>query len=528
LSPGKLVAHRETLGRWLGPAVFLFFLILPGPATMPQAAWNTAGIALWMAIWWITEAVPIAVTALLPLALFPSLGILSSADTASNYGNHLIFLFFGGFVLALALEEQGLHRRFALQVVHWIGGSPRRILLGFMLVAAVLSMWMSNTAATVLMLPIGMAVVRSAAQGARIGDQSGPEVESKVVRSYGPLLMVGLAYAASIGGMGTLIGTAPNLVFAGTVDSLFPGAPEIGFLQWMMLGVPLVLILLPISWWYLAWRASPVDLDTLWLGISDRERVRRERAALGSWSGSQRWVASIFLLAALAWVFRSPLELGRVRVPGWSEILPVPSYLHDSTVAMVAALLLLSIPVRRGSREGVAEPRFAVSWGQVQKGVPWGILILFGGGFALAAGFQGSGLAPWLGERLQGLSGVPPILLVALIALTVTFLTEVTSNTATTTMLMPVLAATAHGAGVHPFLLMLPATLSASCAFMLPVATPPNAIVFGSGWVRVSFLARVGLRMNLIGVVVITLVVYFLAGPVFGITSAGMPAWAGP
>jgi sodium-dependent dicarboxylate transporter 2/3/5 len=513
------------LGRTLGPTLFVILCLLPSPEGMSPEAKRMAAVAAWMAAWWLTEAVPIAVTALLPLVLFPMAGILPSARTAANYGNHLVFVFFGGFALALAMERWGLHRRVALHVLCWLGGGPRRILLGFMVGAALLSMWMSNTAATLVMLPIGMAVVRQISRGVRFGEQQGEQVEQKVRRGFGAVLMLGLAYGASIGGLATLIGTPPNLVFAGAVEQLFPQAPKIGFFQWMKLGVPLVLVMLPLTWYYLAYWAAPIDLRRIRLATGNRAGVRAELAGLGPWSREELWVAAVFVLAVLGWAFRSEVMLGDWKIPGWEGWFPRPEHLHDATVAVAAALLLLAVPIRR--REG-DEPPFALSWQRMEKGVPWGILLLFGGGFALAGGFQASGLASWIGEGLTGLSGLSPWLLVALTCLLVTFLTELTSNTATATMLMPILAATAHGAGVHPFLLMLPATLAASFAFMLPVATPPNAIVFGSGWVDIGYMARVGLWMNLIGVVVITLLIFLLAGSVFGIESWTPPAWSVP
>jgi sodium-dependent dicarboxylate transporter 2/3/5 len=518
----SLLTSRPLVGRWLGPLLFVALCLMPAPEGMEPEAQRMAAVAAWMAAWWLTGALPIAVTALLPLVLFPMAGILPSARTAVHYGNHLIFVFFGGFALALAMERWQLHRRVALHVIAWLGTSPRRVLLGFMLGAAVLSMWMSNTASTLVMLPIGMAVVGQMAVGVRLGEDGGEEFEQQVRRGFGAVLMVGLAYGASIGGLATLIGTPPNLVFAGAVEQLFPEAPRVEFIQWMKLGVPLTLVMLPLTWYYLAHWAAPLDLGRIRPAGGCRAGVRGEIARLGPWSREERWVAAVFALAALGWAFRAPVVLGGLSLPGWSAWFPEPGHLHDATVAMLAALLLLAVPVRRG---GAGAP-FALSWQRLEKGLPWGILLLFGGGFALAGGFQASGLSDWIGERLAGLSGVPPLLLVALICLMVTFLTEVTSNTATATMLMPVLAATAHGAGVHPFLLMLPATLAASCAFMLPVATPPNAIVFGSGWVDITYMARVGFWMNLIGVVVITLLVFLLAPSVFGIASWAPPVWA--
>jgi len=517
---------RERVGRWLGPLVCAAVLLLPSPSGMSGDAWRMAAVALWMAIWWMTEAVPIPVTSLLPLPLFPALGILPTLETAAHYGNQLVFLFFGGFVLALALERWGLHRRIALLVIAAVGGSPRRIILGFMLGCAVLSMWMSNSAATLVMFPIGVAVVHQVARGARLGEQSGEEVEQRITREFGAVLMLALAYSASIGGVGTLIGTPPNLVFAGAVREIFPAAPEIGFLRWMLVGLPLAAVFLLFAWWFLSFRVPKFDLGLIQSAGAERGRVRGELTALGPMTGAERWVATVFCLTALGWVFRAPVTLGEWHLPGWSALLPRPAFLHDATVAMGAAVLLLALPAVRRSASDGGGFRSAISWDRVQSRTPWGILLLFGGGLALAGGFQGTGLAQWIGDRLGGLASVPPIVLVALTCLTVTFLTELTSNTATATMLMPVLAATAVGAGFHPYLLMLPAALSGSCAFMLPVATPPNAIVFGSGWVDIPRMARVGLWMNLVGVILVTLTVYLVARPVFGIVAGVIPAWA--
>jgi sodium-dependent dicarboxylate transporter 2/3/5 len=511
---------RKRLGLALGPVACAVVLLRPVPGGLGVEAWRMAGVALWMAIWWVTEAVPIPVTALLPLPLFPALGILSSGRTAAHYGNHLIFLFFGGFVLALALERWDLHRRVALTIVAVVGGGPRRLLLGFMVGSAFLSMWMSNTAATLVMLPIGIAAVRTLGAGARYRGERGPAVEERVVREFGALLMLGLAYSASIGGTATLIGTPTNLAFAAAVRTLFPDAPEIGFVRWMGIGVPFAGGFLVLLWGYLAWPASGIDLGRLRSGDERHEQVRRQLREMGPLTPAQRWVALVFLLTAVGWLSRTAIRIGSLRWPGWSSWFPVPDQLHDATVAMAAALLLMAVPAVAG--EGGRRP--ALRWERVQERTPWGILLLFGGGLALAAGFETTGLASWIGGQLGAFADVPSLLLVAATCLLVTFLTELTSNTATVTMLMPVLAATAAGAGLHPFLLMLPATLSGSCAFMLPVATPPNAVVFGSGWIGIPRMARTGLWLNLAGAVLVTLAVYLLGFPVLGL-GGGVPAW---
>jgi len=503
-----------------GPLLFLAASFLPWAPGMEPAARRTAGVAAWMAVWWITEAVPIPVTALLPLALFPALGILSSPDTAAHYGNHLVFLFLGGFLLALALEEWNLHRRIALRVVTAIGGGPRRLVFGFMAATAALSLGISNTATVLLMLPIAVAVVHRLSEHAELDGAPAPE---RAASSLGVVLMLSIAYAASIGGLGTLIGTPTNIVFAGVVRRLFPHAPEVGFVSWMVFAIPLVLVFLPAAWFVVQAVAPAVPLRRFRFPDA-LNHLREERRRLGPPSGGERIVAWAFAATAALWITRAPVQLGSVRLPGWSTLFPRPEFIHDAPVVMATCLPLFMIV----AADAAGNRRPILTWAAVERKAPWGILLLFGGGFALAAGFESSGLARWIGERLAGLGALPLPVLVFVLCLGVSFLTEVTSNTATATLLLPILAAAATGMGVHPFLLMIPATLSASCAFMLPVATPPNAIVFGSPWVTIPRMARTGLLLNLIGAVLITL---FALGPmrvVFDMNRNGEPDWALP
>jgi sodium-dependent dicarboxylate transporter 2/3/5 len=457
-----------------------------------------------MAIWWITEAIPIPATALLPLALFPLLTISKAGVVARAYGDSNIFLFMGGFFLAMAMQRCNLHRRIALQIIHLIGTRPRRIVLGFMVATAFLSMWISNTATTMMVYPIALAVVLHFDLDAGRGN------------NFKTVLMLGIAYAASIGGLGTLVGTPPNIVFAAAVKSLYPEAPPVDFLRWMMVGLPVVVLFLPAVWLLLTRFVYRVGATE---AAGGGEVIAEQLAQLGKPTTAERRTFVVFVATALAWIFRRDLQVGVFSLPGWSSLLGVGEWVNDATVAIVAALVLFVVP-SGGDRKGAL-----LDWDWAVR-IPWGILILFGGGIALAEAFKTSGLAEWIALHLHALQDVPILVLILSVCLMLTFLTEVTSNTATATIFMPVLAATATATGLHPFLLMIPATLSASCAFMLPVATPPNAIVFGSGHVAISDMARAGLILNLLGAVLITAVVYLVAIPVFGITFGELPVWA--
>jgi sodium-dependent dicarboxylate transporter 2/3/5 len=507
---------RPVIGLYLGPLIFIIFFLLPVPGELTPAAMRMAAVAALMAVWWITEAIPIPATALLPLPLFPLLGILSARETPLSYADRMIYLFFGGFLIAIAMQKVGLHRRIALHIIRAIGGSLSRLVLGFMVASAFLSLWISNTATTMMMLPIGMAVVL------QMAETGGADRErARVFReNFGLVLMLAIAYSASVGGVGTLVGTPPNIVMAGFVKKLYPEAPEINFLQWMLLGLPFVIVFIPIVWQILIRRGSPIPLHKL--STFDQqigaEYIETQLRGLGSMRWGEKAVLTVFCVTALGWIFRRPINLGFYTTWGLSDWFPL---IDDSTVAMIMGCLLFLLPGEKG-----AGKRFLMDWKTTREGMPWGILILFGGGFALAKGMEVTGLALWLGERLEWLQNVPVWVMILCTCLMLTFLTEITSNTATTTMLIPVLAAAAVAMGTHPFLLMIPATISASCAFMLPVATPPNAIVFGSGWVRIPQMARIGIWLNLIGAVVVTLLVYTIGQLVFNIDPAVVPDWA--
>jgi solute carrier family 13 (sodium-dependent dicarboxylate transporter), member 2/3/5 len=490
-------AHpAQRLGLLGGAVLFLLMVFVPPPAGLSIEGWRTAAVALLMAVWWMTEAVAIPVTALLPLVLFPALGVLSASDAASPYAHELIFLFMGGFFLAAAMEHWGLHRRIALGILGAVGTSPERLVLGFMLATAFLSMWISNTATAAMMFPIGMAVAALFAPAAvrAAGEAEGPPVRNPL----GVCLMLAIAYGASIGGVATLIGTPPNAVLAGAADELL--GVQIGFLQWMAVGVPTVAVMLPLTWLLLVKVLHPPG----GLRGDAAEVLARERAALGPRTTGETRVAVVFVLTALGWLLREPKDFGAFVVPGLQTFMPE---LRDSTIAMAGAMALFLLPA--GPPRGPEAPRFLLEWPKARK-IAWGVLVLFGGGLSLARAMDRSGLASYIGGSVEGLGNVPPILIVGVVALMFVFLTEVTSNTATATMAMPVMAGAALGMGLPPLLLMTTAAMVSSMAFMLPVATPPNAIVFGSEHLTIPIMARAGFILNLLSVAVVTAVATFL------------------
>ncbi|MCB2213122.1 SLC13 family permease [bacterium] len=464
-----------------GPVLALFAWWLFPETDNPLLA-RTAAVAVWMAVWWLTEAVPLAITSLLPLVLFPALGVISSKHVAGQYTNDVIFLFIGGFMVALAMERWNLHKRIALVILRGIGGGPARTLLGFMAATALLSMWISNTATAMMMVPIAGAVL----------SRYDNLLDTRNARRMSIGLLLGIAYSASIGGMATLVGTPPNLAFTRLFQQSFPTGPEISFGQWMMFATPLSLVFLLLAWGLL------VLLYTRGIHApAMRGQYKAELTELGPMSREEQSVLTVFLALAALWITRKPLEFGFLTVPGWSDLLPDPSYAGDGLPAIALSILLFLLP---SSTKGQA----ILDWPTARR-LPWGIVLLFGGGFALAAAINESGLAMWIGDQLAGLGSLSPPVMVGSICTLMTFTTELTSNTATTQLVLPVLAAVAVAIGRNPFLLMIPATLSASCAFMMPVATPPNAIVFGSGRLRVADMAKTGLLLNLLGVVLITI-----------------------
>ncbi len=486
-------------GLLIGILLFIAILLIPARQIDP-AIKKMAACAVLMAVWWLSEAIPLPATALLPLFIFPLLGLLPMKDTALPYADPNVFLFMGGFMIAMAMQRHNLHRRIALNIIHLIGTSPKKIILGFMIATAFLSMWISNTATAMMMLPIGIAVVD------QMKDSTLKSSTKKIAQgttTFGIALMLSIAYASSIGGVGTLIGTPPNIVFAGISQNLFPDIPAIGFVDWMVIGVPVVVVFLPLAWLYLVNVAAPVHKKEF---SGNRDIIKEEIKALGPMKRGEILTLLVFCMTALGWIFRKDIVIGTMKVPGWSDQLGIGAYMHDGTVAMIGAILLFILPTNFRKFE------FVLNWEWAKK-IPWGILLLFGGGFALAAGFQESGLDIWIGNRFGEIQYGSLLILIISVCLLLTFLTEITSNTATITMMLPVLAALALALEIHPFLIMVPATISTSFAFMMPVATPPNAIVFGSKYIRIGDMARTGFFLNLIGVIIITSAMYLIVIP---------------
>ena len=469
-------------GFWIGLGVFFIILFSPHPESLSSAGWTVAAIALLMAIWWATEAVPVPVTALLPLALFPLLGVNDIKTTALPYANQNIYLFMGGFILALGIESSGLHKRLALRMLITIGSSGAKLVGGFMLVSAVISMWVMNTSTTLMLLPIGLAVCATVAQTI-------PNFSSQERKHFEISLLLGIAYAASIGGMSTLVGTAPNIIFVGFMQETY--GLEISFIDWMKLGVPLSAMMLFASWYAITKYVYPV---TFIANMETKLQLKNMLYDLGPMGRDEKKVLIIFSLAASAWMLRTLLD----------NFIPL---LTDAGIAILAALSFFLIPSENNKTD-------LLTWDQANK-LPWGLLVLFGGGLSLASSIGSSGLGSWIGQGLTILGNVPPIILILAVATLIIFLTELTSNVATTSTFLPVVGAVAVALGIAPVALTIPVVLAASCAFMLPVATPPNAIVFGSGKISIPDMMKAGFALNIIGIILVTMFAYYLAPQIF-------------
>tara|TARA_B110000263_G_scaffold7679_1_gene6551 strand:+ start:119 stop:1585 length:1467 start_codon:yes stop_codon:yes gene_type:complete len=475
----------KKIGLILGPALFLMTLLWFHPEGLSKEANAILASTLWVAVWWITEAVPIAITSLLPVVLFPLTGGLELAETTASFGHRYIFLYIGGFILAIAIQRWNLHKRIALNIIQIIGTNVKSIILGFMIATAFLSMWISNTATSVMMLPIGMAIISQL--------RDNPDTIENENQTFGKALMLAIAYSASIGGMATLIGTPPNLILATIVQETY--GIEITFLKWFMFGLPVSLILLAICWKYLTEFAFSFKQKAFPGGKSE---INKQLKSLGKISYEEKMVLLIFIGTAFAWITRSFLL---------QKFIP---NIDDTIIAVIAGIILFILPA---SKE---KSRKLINWEEAVK-LPWGILLLFGGGLALAQGFKTSGLAEWIGGQMTLLEGASLFFLLLFLITLVNFLTEITSNLATTAMILPILAPLSLVIDVHPFMLMVGATVAASCAFMLPVATPPNAVVFGSGYLRIPDMVKSGIWMNLFSIFFLTLMVYFLLPLIWGI-----------
>ncbi|CAM3181781.1 DASS family sodium-coupled anion symporter [Actinomyces slackii] len=498
-SPGT--RRRQAIGGGLGVVLAIAaYVAMPDDALStvlaadPEAAGTvtehglrlTAAVAILMGAWWMSEAIPLAATALVPLVIFPIANVSSLEDTAKPYASGTIFLFMGGFMLALAMQRWNLHRRIALLTVTALGVRPKSLVLGFMLATGFLSMWVSNTATAVMMLPIGTSILILTGQM----EQASGQGRSGRTR-FATGLMLGIAYAASIGSLGTIIGTPPNTLLIAHLRETY--GIGIGFGQWMVMGVPLAVVFLLIAWWLLTSVLFRPEIDEIPGG---KEIIRDELRAMGPLTSGEACVAVVFVTAALSWALIPTL---------WPD-----SPLSDNVIAVLVALVLFAVPApgQKGTR--------LLDW-ESAKDLPWDVLLLFGGGLALSAQFSSQGLSVWIGESAKGLGVLPVVLLVAAVTCLVIFLTELTSNTATAAAFLPIIGGIAVGLGIDPLLLVVPVALAATCAFMLPVATPPNAIAYGSGYVDMKDMIKAGMWLNIIGLILITITVLGLGVPVLGI-----------
>lgn len=475
-------AHVANNTAWVGLILGLLLLLMcvatDPPGGMSEAAWSATGLTLLMAVWWATEALPIPATSLLPILLIPVLGIGTLGSATSPYANSVIFLFLGGFVIGLAMQRWHLHRRIALSILSVMGGQPRRQIAGIMIATGFLSMWVSNTATAIMMLPIGMSIADML-----MSDANSEEDSNRFMTA----MLLAIAYASSIGGIATLIGTPPNAFLAAFLSKTY--GVEIGFGQWMLLGVPVAVILMLFTWWWLTRKDFNLKAD------ESNAVIQKALADLGPMSCGEKGVALIFMLAALAWIFRPVLA---DYIPG----------LNDTSIAIAAALLLFAIPV------DVRKRTFLIDWESAGK-LPWGVLLLFGGGLSLSDVIGTSGLAKWIAENMDWVATLPGLFMVVVVVLVILGLTELTSNTATAATFLPLLGALAVAQGIPPEMLAIPAAIAASCAFMMPVATPPNAIVFGTGHMKIQSMIKTGFALNIASVVVITCLCYLLIGVIW-------------
>ena len=552
IEQNKSIPLHSHIGLFLGPAVFILTLLFVDLEPGNPAVTSMLAVILLMAIWWITEAIPLAATALLPIVLFPLLGIMRGREVpagnlvelgqgvlpgdidvifpnvADQYMDWVILLFMGGFMIAVAVEKWNLHRRIALHVLRIIGGQPHRLVLGFMVATGFLSMWLSNTATAMMMMPMGLSLVLLYEDLNRQILADGGEVPANA-ENFSLNLLLGIAYSASIGGFATLIGTPPNGVLITQLPQLFPGAPDITFSSWLLFALPLSAVYMFIAWVLLTRFVFPLPKDT---PFSGEGFIEKEISRLGPMSPEEKRVGWVFFTVALLWMTRKERLLGEeIDLFGWSHYLdslltslggsPVGYMIDDGTVSIAMALTLFVIPASKevGGR--------LLDWDDAKK-IPWGILLLFGGGLAIAKGFSTSGLSDYVAMQLgEILGGASPLVIVMSTVAFITGLTEVASNTATISLSLPIMASLAEAIEAHPLLLLIPTTLAASCAFMLPVSTPPNAIIYGSGRVPIVKMVVAGIWLDLLSVLLLTVFVYTAGHFTFGVLG-DLPAWALP
>ncbi len=463
----------------LGPSLYFLLILIGGPEEMPKAAFAVVACTIWMAIWWLVEAVPIAITALLPIILFSVHEIMPVNIITDYYSNPIIFLFVGGFIIALAMEKWNLHRRIALTIIQFTGTNQRQLLLGFILATGLLSMWISNTATTVMMLPIAVSIVDQLASLL-----NGSDKDSNL--NFGKALIISIAYSASIGGIATLVGTPTNLIFVESVQGFYNF--DVPFDNWFIFALPMVISLGAFLWWSLSYQTFKLSNEQV---PGSKEIIATELKKLGPMQYEEKWVLTIFGSVALAWIFRQLL------------IQPFVPEMNDTTIAVIGAIVLFVIPSKKEPTSMIMDWRTAVR-------LPWAVILLFGGAFALAGSFEVSGLTLWIGNKLNLLNGVPPLLVILVIVAVVNYLTELTQNMATCTLMLPILAALSQAIDINPFALMVPMTIASSCAFMLPVATAPNAIVFGSGTLEIKDMVRAGFWLNIFSILLISFYTYYL------------------
>ena len=474
-------SRHQIVGLFLGPLLAIIMMLSDPPQGLSTAGWMTASMGILMAVWWATEAVPIAVTALLPILVFPLLDVATIQDSTAPYANKVVFLFLGGFIVAFAMQRWNLHKRIALNVLQRVGGNGRSLVGGFMVAAAAVSMWVMNTSTTMMMLPIAVSII--AVIHSTVGD-----LDEDGRKNFQYALLLGVAYGATIGGMATLIGTAPNAILVGFMEETY--GTEIDFASWMLVGLPLTAMMLPVAWIVLTRFAFKVDFKTSREGKAELARMKEE---LGPMSTPEKRVAAVFLVMAASWILRPLL----VKIPGLEA-------LDDSAIAIAGGIMLFIVP------SGNKEDPLLLRWKYAEQ-LPFGVLLLFGGGMSLARRVADTGLAEWIGGSLDVVSSLPLPIIVIIAATMIIFLTELTSNIGTTTTFLPVVGAVAIQAGVDPIVVTVPVTFAASCAFMLPVATPPNAIVFGSGMLTIPKMVRAGMMLNIVSIFIVSLVALYLA-----------------
>lgn len=488
-------------GLLLAIIILLFFDF---DSTNPKVT-RMAAVAILMAFWWVSEAIPLAATSLIPLILFPTLGIYNGEGTASTYFNSTIALFLGGMIIAIAMEQWNLHKRISLKIILMMGTNQSRIVLGFLIASTFISMWISNTATAVMMLPIGLAIISELEE----------EFSKEKIQNFTISILIAIAYGCTIGGMMTLVGTPPNLSFVRILHIIFPEAPDISFGKWLQLGLPIGIIMVLVTWIFLTKIIFKPNKEVL----INKNVIRNEYNNLGKISFEEKIVGLIFLITAILWVFRIDLELGLITIPGWSKIFKNSNFINDGTVAIAMSTILFLIP----TKSKIKSKRILSA--DVFRKIPWDVILLFGGGFALAKGFIESGLSDFIGNLFVNFKSISPILLMVILSFFVKILTEFTSNTATAEMILPIAASISVALNINPLLLMITVTLAASLGFMFPSATPPNAVIFGSQRIKIFDLAKAGSFLSIFSILLTVLMIYFLGIVLFDINLSSLPNW---